>query len=758
MKPNKKSAMPLPSYDLCLSPTGNDAWTGVPSEPTPNHQDGPIATLVQAQVRLRHLRRQGQLPAQARVMLRGGVYALPDPLEFGPEDSGTTFEAWSGEKVVLSGARRVKGWEKTKLGNLEVWTASLAGLGIPGDAPRSLFVNGQRARRPVVGGKEWLWMESVPGLNLSDSFGLFDTNDAFIHKPGDINPAWRNLDQIEILVSHFWIMERSGIASYDPETRRVRLKRQSLFPLRDAWDNRFAKYRIENVFEALSEPGEFYADPKEQRVWYVPRPGEKPETAEAWVPVAYQLIRASGTPDRPVEHLEFRGIEFAHTEAFLAESFMEWPEPYPQRRLPRFRASSQHFLAQARHRVHYASAPQAAIDACGSIRFEHARYCVVEQCALKHLGGYAVELGEGAKACRILSCDFSDLGAGAVMADGGDLESPTTHLNHDHRVCDNHIRHGGRIFPAAAGLLFMHSHRNLLAHNEIHDMPYSGISCGWVWGFTPNPSRENRIEKNLIYRLGAESGLSDMGGIYMLGVQPGTVLRGNVIHDIAAANYGAWGIYLDEGSSFMTVENNVIYGALSEGVMEHWGRQNLIRNNYIAPRSGGFGIQLCGDPANRWSDYPARGCTVERNIIVLQDGAIFRDSQRNLRDGIGVIDLNCYWQAPTKGSKPTSLVVYRDEPWGHLMEPGEKKYLRDYTLPAWQKEGYDLHSIVADPKVREVGPRSFVLAKDSPAYRLGFRPMDCSDVGPRGVCGIGTRQDLAASQAKKKKAVLINPA
>ena len=92
---------------------------------------------------------------------------------------------------------------------------------------------------------------------------------------------------------------------------------------------------------------------------------------------------------------------------------------------------------------------------------------------------------------------------------------------------------------SAVGILSMHSFGNTLSHNHIYDLYYTGISCGWVWGYADSVSKNNRIEKNHIHDLG-HGLLSDMGGIYTLGVQPGTVLRGNLIHDVEKANYGGW--------------------------------------------------------------------------------------------------------------------------------------------------------------------------------------------------------------------------
>src|SRR5690606_34811764 len=145
---------------------------------------------------------------------------------------------------------------------------------------------------------------------------------------------------------------------------------------------------------------------------------------------------------------------------------------------------------------------------------------------------------------------------------------------------------------------------NEISHNEIHDLFYSGISCGWTWGYEESVSRDNRIEHNHIYDLG-HGFLSDIGGIYTLGVQHGTVIRGNLIHDIEQKNYGGWAIYLDEGSSHILVEGNVCHDLGSNGFNQHYGRENIVRCNIFA-----FGRE-CQFSLSRAEDHVA--FTFERN-------------------------------------------------------------------------------------------------------------------------------------------------
>lgn len=152
-------------------------------------------------------------------------------------------------------------------------------------------------------------------------------------------------------------------------------------------------------------------------------------------------------------------------------------------------------------------------------------------------------------------------------------------------VRDNLIDGYGRYFYSAIGILLTHARGCDVSNNEIRNGYYSAISDGWLWGYNYSVTENNRICNNLIYNIG-QGWLSDMGGIYTLGRQKGTVLSGNVIHNVAAdpgeGGYGGWGIYLDEGSQSILVEKNLVYDCGSQSFHQHYGEFNVIRNNIFA--------------------------------------------------------------------------------------------------------------------------------------------------------------------------------
>jgi hypothetical protein len=219
------------------------------------------------------------------------------------------------------------------------------------------------------------------------------------------------------------------------------------------------------------------------------------------------------------------------------------------------------------------------------MRLVGARRCRFEDCAFTDIAGYAVDILKGSRENVFSRCAMTRLGAGGVRLDGGLAGCPTVELNSGNVVKDCEIGPYGLDFRSAVGVLLKNAERTRIVHNHIHDGYYTGVSAGWIWGYYPSASRNNEISHNHIHDIG-KGLLSDMGGIYTLGIQPDTVISGNVIYNVGcdegAYGYGGWGIYLDEGSSFMTVENNLVYDCSSQTFHQHYGQDNIVRNNIFA--------------------------------------------------------------------------------------------------------------------------------------------------------------------------------
>ncbi|MGH9664852.1 MAG: right-handed parallel beta-helix repeat-containing protein, partial [Bryobacteraceae bacterium] len=299
---------------------------------------------------------------------------------------------------------------------------------------------------------------------------------------------------------------------------------------------------------------------------------------------------------------------------------------------------------------------------------------------------------------RVVADEIFDVGAGGIRIGeplNGRQRAEPAARNGENTIADNHLHNLGVVYPGAVGVLILQSSQNTVAHNHIHDLPYTAISAGWTWGYAPVGIHDNRIEYNHLHDIG-KGMMSDMGAIYTLGIQPGTALRNNLIHDVDDFLYGGWGIYLDEGTSDVLVENNVVYHCRSAGFNQHYGRDNVIRNNVFALNRE---YQMTRSRAE-----PHLSFTFERNIVYFDSGHLLGT---NWSGGVK-LDRNLYWDAR-----------------GIAIDPAGRSWSE------WRQSGQDRQSKIADPLFVNPANFNFALQPGSPAHGLGIRPIDLSTVGPR---------------------------
>lgn len=651
--------------DFFVSPEGRDRWSGTLPAADAARTDGPFATLARAQeaVRKRRLAAPGQ---PVTVLIRGGVYTLQAPVQFGPADSGAegaevTYAAYPGEKPVFSGGTVITGWEKGQ-GNL--WVAHVPQVAAGEWYFHQLFVNGRRATRARTPNGGYLHIAGPlePLGDRTKARGDNTKKQGFRYHPGDLK-RWDDLDDVNVVLYHAWTASVHWIKELDEANHLVRLTNRTGWPI--AWWDAHERYHLENYREALDSPGEWYLNRKTGTLSYWPREGEDMTRARVVAPRLRHLVELRGEAELglTVNHLVLRGLSF---------QYADWTSPKTA-----------------------VLDGQAAIHTSAAVVATGARNCVLDDCEIAHVGEYAVILGDGCRHNRIVHCHIHDLGAGGVRVGGTGLPRQPERRS-GHNVVDNCFIHdGGHVFKAGIGVWIGKSSYNTVSHNEICDFFYSGCSVGWTWGYAASSANHNVFEFNHIHDLG-KGVLSDMGGIYSLGVSPGTIERNNVIHDVWSYSYGGWGLYTDEGSSEILLENNLVYNTKTGGFHQHYGKDNILRNNIFAFSRRGNIIR------SRQEDH--NSFTFERNLVLTDDGEPLGGKWSN---GNYVMRNNLYWD----------------------VEYGRDLDFSGMSFEEWQAKGRDQGSVVADPQFVDARRRDFRLKKSSPAFKLGFRPLDLGKVG-----------------------------
>ncbi|MES2463151.1 MAG: right-handed parallel beta-helix repeat-containing protein, partial [Armatimonadota bacterium] len=345
-----------------------------------------------------------------------------------------------------------------------------------------------------------------------------------------------------------------------------------------------------------------------------------------------------------------------------------------------------------------------------ALQLNGARAITFDNCTVRNVGGQAIGLGRETQYCRITGCTLQDLGAGGVLIGAENDAVPIgNHISHN-TIENTLIAEGGRVHSSAVGIWIGQSAHNTITHNEITDFYYSAISTGWTWGYAENDNHHNTITYNHLHNLG-QGVLSDMGGIYTIGMSPGTILDHNHIHDVVSYDYGGWGIYFDEGSTGIKATNNVVYNMKSSPFHQHYGTNNLLENNVLA--FGNEGQILRARGSNNKSPKPETApdkraessFTIRRNIIYGRKAPFFSGEWTG--QNFTLAD-NLYWSVDPK--MPARF-------------PGSR------SLAEWQAENHDSGSLVADPLCIDPAKGDFTLRAGSPATKIGFVPIDISTAG-----------------------------
>jgi len=625
---------------------GNDNWSGRLPWPNWNKTDGPLASLDGARNAVRTLDRSGL--RQIDVLFFGGRYALSQPVTFDHMDSGTpdtkmVYENFPGESPVFSGGVRVTGW---KYVGDDRWESTLP----PGVKPfEDLYYNGVRHLRPRVGGYlgqyfrtfKTVYVDSaeLPGCPHRDTdptsphFKQYECFDRFDYDPAPddknnpyANP-WSNLapppgnpckqpvgnpalwGDIEILVFEQFSTSKLHVSCVDTEKNRVYLTGPTAAPpLPHATETGFIetdRYIVENVKNALTKPGQWYLDRRKMVLTYLAESGEDPNGDEVFVPQVPQLLIA-----HDLQYVTFRGLTFEHDNYTL---------PFP---------------------TGHAST-ELETDIAAAVSFQNSSYITFDFGTLREIAGTGLDFiscitpSDSSNAplpeCvttttnpvvsnnAITNSAFFDIGALGIRIGGHYLST-----NEDGNVpqwtkVENNVVEGyGRTIPASFGIGQGYGHDNTYSHNDVYDGYHCAISLSTNAGDTQKPNgigvANNTISFNHVYNL-LQGIMNDGGSIRVDGgnaayTAPGNRVLNNKIHDVTDASimdsngYGGHGVYMDNQTGLVDVENNLVYRVSDATIYTPHGpspkppdypnEANLIKNNILA--YGRLGIVEEGDP------------------------------------------------------------------------------------------------------------------------------------------------------------------
>jgi hypothetical protein len=559
---------------IAVAPQGNDNAAGTPASP--------FLTLERAQHEVQKLNGDKDVT----VILADGLYRISQPLIFTAQDGGRNghhveWMAAEGAHPIISGAISVSGW-KVFNKQKQIYVADTP-VGLDS---RQLWVNDELAKRTSIEIKRNDVTFTAQGITFKtgshdDLAKLTDQDRMEIQATGFFT---HRISPIQKIDGHTLVMKQpawnNNIWGYDT--------------LNDPYGAEFAQLFISNGLALLNEPGEWYIDPKQGKLYLRPKDGVIIDKLDVELPRLTVLMAIGNSLDEPVENLEFRGIQFSHT-SWLGPSSNEGyasqqSGSYLQGRAVAYPADpiadcSQGCPAFETMRNEWNQAP-------ASIQVAAARLITFDKDTFTHLGQYALGIGNdsdanitgtglGTSDVRITRSLFTDNAGGAVLAGGVRRDA---HHPHDERminrallVSNNRIRSVSKDFLDNSAILATYVEGALILHNDISDLPYDAIDTGYGWGYedeggnanyrvnqhgydfkdnliyqTPTTHRDNVVANNKIY--GTKKIFHDGGAIYNLSAGPRSLITENYIYD----NNQRIALYLDEGSRYITVRNNVV--------------------------------------------------------------------------------------------------------------------------------------------------------------------------------------------------------
>lgn len=638
-----------------VSPKGNDQ-TGNGSVQAPYHS---IQKAIETGVN------QSASSDTLRIHVASGDYFLTKPITIHHTDRPIVIQGEEEERPRLLGGIPIEGWEYCGKGCYRAFVAEAFRYGWRFE---QFYVNGKRATPARTPNEGWHYVKAsqetiaAPGNPLA----------SYAVQQLDFHPAdWQtlkrakpeDLQEIKFRFYHKWDITRKSPRHIAADSARAYFDGRGMKP----WNpiNAQSRYFMYNYQQALDAPGEWYYDHKEGYLYYCPREDEEMEKARCFIPVLHQWLRIEGTPEAPVRGISMENLSFQYA-AYTIPPLGEEPQ-------------------------------QAAAGSEAAIILEYADHVTLKRCDLMHTGAYALRIGRRSHYNRVEQCYIADLGAGGIQVGDTHLPKEGDDVTSYNVIDNNIITSAGHEQPCGVGIALFHTHHNRVSHNDIFDILYSGISVGWVWGYSYSPSKYNEILYNHIHHIGWGE-LSDMGAVYTLGPSEGTRICYNYIHDVWTYDYGGWGLYTDEGSTGIELSHNVVLRCKSGGFHQHYGKENRVEHNIFA-----F-AHLQQAQLTRAEKH--QSFRFKHNIILYDRGeSLAREAWSKATLDI---DSNLYW-------RPDHRQVE----------------IQGMTFERWKKEK-EPHSIQADPLFRNPSADDYRFSSMRNARRIGFEPFDYHTCGVYG--------------------------
>lgn len=553
--------------EIWISPKGSDFNDGT--------RQSPKATLTSALRQAREWRRteDNRIQGGITIYMEGGTYAFHEPVFIRPEDSGTKesptiIRSVGDEKVILSGGISINGWKKQG----KVWVADVPAFnGRPLDF-RQLWVNGKKAVRA----------RDVEDFEKMNRICSVDEKNEILYVPAvSIRRLIDNKGNLkakyaEMVLHQMWCVANLRIRSVEVQgdSAAIRFHQpESRIQFEHLWprpmvttDGHNSAFYLTNARELQDVPGEWYHDMDARKVYYYPREGEKMQEAEVIVPAVETLVRVEGTVDRPVCHIRFEKITFSYTT---------WMRPSEKGHVPLQAGMylTDGYRIDPKMQRNYLNHP---LDNQGwlgrpaaAVRVVAAKQIDFERCRFEHLGSTGLDYEEAVQGGVVRGCLFRDIAGNGLLVGSFSPAAHETHLPYDpadrREVCTQqqinncYFTEIGNEDWGCLAIAAGYVGDVNIEHNEISEVPYSGISLGWGWTQTVNCMRNNRVHANLIHHYAKH--MYDVAGIYTLGSQPKSYVTENCVHSIYKPGYvhdpNHWFyLYTDEGSSFITVRDN----------------------------------------------------------------------------------------------------------------------------------------------------------------------------------------------------------